>query len=54
MFNDDGLMKPEGAHNVLRILAQYSRNVAPVLDRIDLGATYTNEFAEKAQGARKP
>ncbi|APA97448.1 ABC transporter substrate-binding protein [Nocardia seriolae] len=54
MFNGDGLMKPEGAQNVLRILGKYSRNVSPVRDRIDLGATYTNEFVEKAQGARKP
>ncbi|MEV6098811.1 ABC transporter substrate-binding protein [Nocardia sp. NPDC051981] len=54
MFNGDGLMKPEGAQNVLRILGQYSRNVAPVQERIDLDATYTNEFVEKAQGARKP
>ncbi|MEC3958487.1 ABC transporter substrate-binding protein [Nocardia sp. CDC153] len=54
MFNGDGLMKREGAENVLRILSQYSRNVSPVKDRIDLDATYTNEFVEKAQGARKP
>ncbi|MEV6773145.1 ABC transporter substrate-binding protein [Nocardia sp. NPDC051030] len=49
MFNGDGLMKREGAENVLRILGQYSRNVKPVRDRIDLDATYTNEFAQKAQ-----
>ncbi|MGW4241444.1 ABC transporter substrate-binding protein [Nocardia sp. NPDC004722] len=54
MFNGDGLMKREGPENVLRILGQYSRNVSPVKDRIDLNATYTNEFVEKAQGARKP
>ncbi|MFD7842559.1 ABC transporter substrate-binding protein [Nocardia sp. NPDC059764] len=54
MFNGDGLMKREGAENVLRILGQYSRNVAPVKDRIDLDATYTNEFVGKAQGARRP
>ncbi|GAB3204918.1 ABC transporter substrate-binding protein [Nocardia tengchongensis] len=54
MFNGDGLMKREGAENVLRILGQYSRNVAPVRDRIDLNATYTNEFVTKAQGARQP
>ncbi|MFE3028444.1 ABC transporter substrate-binding protein [Nocardia tengchongensis] len=54
MFNGDGLMKREGAENVLRILGQYSRNVAPVRDHIDLNATYTNEFVAKAQGARQP
>ncbi|WP_458688975.1 ABC transporter substrate-binding protein [Nocardia tengchongensis] len=54
MFNGDGLMKREGAENVLRILGQYSRNVAPVRDRIDLNATYTNEFVAKAQGVRQP
>ncbi|MFE5474761.1 ABC transporter substrate-binding protein [Nocardia sp. NPDC056541] len=48
MFNGDGLMKPEGAQNVLRILGRYSRNVAPVRDRIDLEPTYTNQFVEQA------
>lgn len=51
MFNGDGLMKREGAENVLRILGEYSRNVKPVRDRIDLDATYTNEFTQRAQGA---
>lgn len=48
MFNGDGLMKREGAENVLQILGKYSRNVAPVKDRIDLSATYTTEFVERA------
>ncbi|WP_330181967.1 ABC transporter substrate-binding protein [Nocardia sp. NBC_01503] len=48
MFNGDGLMKREGAENVLRILGQYSRNVKPVRDRVDLDATYTNRFVEQA------
>lgn len=48
MLNGDGLMKREGAENVLRILSQYSRNVQPVRDRIDLNATYTNQFVEQA------
>lgn len=53
MFNGDGLMKREGAENVLRILGAYSRNVQPVRDRIDLNATYTNEFAQRAQIPRQ-
>ncbi|MFJ4657769.1 ABC transporter substrate-binding protein [Nocardia sp. NPDC088792] len=53
MFNGDGLMKREGAENVLRILGQYSRNVQPVRDRIELDATYTNEFAQRAQIPRQ-
>ncbi|MEU6587124.1 hypothetical protein [Nocardia sp. NPDC046763] len=48
------MMKPEGAQNILRILGQYSRNVAPTQDRIDFDVTCTNEFVEKARGARKP
>ncbi|WP_280255538.1 ABC transporter substrate-binding protein [Nocardia wallacei] len=48
MFNGDGLMKPEGAQNVLNILSRYSRNVAPKRDSIVLEDTYTNEFVEKA------
>lgn len=48
MFNGDGLMKPEGAQNVLDILGKYSKNVRPVRDRIDLSATYTTRFVEEA------
>ncbi|MGV9677261.1 ABC transporter substrate-binding protein [Nocardia sp. NPDC003482] len=48
MFNADGLMKPEGAQNVLAILGKYSRSVRPARDRIDLSRTYTNEFARRA------
>ncbi|MEU2092961.1 ABC transporter substrate-binding protein [Nocardia beijingensis] len=48
MFNGDGLMKPEGAQNVLEILGKYSKNVRPVRDRIDLSATYTTQFVEEA------
>lgn len=54
MFNGDGLMKREGAENVLRILGQYSRNVKPVRDRIDLDATYTNQFVEQALKTTTP
>ncbi|WP_280382442.1 ABC transporter substrate-binding protein [Nocardia wallacei] len=53
MFNGDGLMKPEGAHNVLTILGKYSRNVAPKKDSIDLEETYTNEFVQKALQSRQ-
>ncbi|WP_232851904.1 ABC transporter substrate-binding protein [Nocardia acididurans] len=52
MFNGDGLMKREGAENVLRILGRYSRNVKPVADRIDLDKTYTNRFVEQAHKAQ--
>ncbi|WP_280242765.1 ABC transporter substrate-binding protein [Nocardia abscessus] len=48
MFNGDGLMKPEGAQNVLDILGEYSKNVRPVRDRIDLSETYTTKFVEEA------
>ncbi|MGW4715670.1 ABC transporter substrate-binding protein [Nocardia sp. NPDC004260] len=48
MFNGDGLMKPEGAQNVLEILGKYSKNVRPVRDRIDLSETYTTQFVEEA------
>ncbi|WP_245746536.1 ABC transporter substrate-binding protein [Nocardia altamirensis] len=48
MFNGDGLMKPEGAQNVLKILSKYSTNVRPVHDRIDLSKTYTTRFVEEA------
>ncbi|QIS11822.1 ABC transporter substrate-binding protein [Nocardia arthritidis] len=48
MFNGDGLMKAEGAQNVLTILGKYSRNVAPVKDRIRLADTYTTRFVEEA------
>ncbi len=53
MFNGDGLMKAEGAANVLNILGDYSKNVAPVKDRIDISKTYTTEFAEKAAHAQQ-
>ncbi|MBF6078161.1 ABC transporter substrate-binding protein [Nocardia beijingensis] len=54
MFNGDGLMKPEGAQNVLEILGKYSKNVRPVRDRIDLSATYTTQFVEEALRAPLP
>ncbi|MER7453139.1 ABC transporter substrate-binding protein [Nocardia beijingensis] len=54
MFNGDGLMKAEGAQNVLEILGKYSKNVRPVRDRIDLSATYTTQFVEEALRAPLP
>ncbi|MET9027749.1 ABC transporter substrate-binding protein [Nocardia sp. NPDC004168] len=54
MFNGDGLMKPEGAQNVLEILGKYSKNVRPVRDRIDLSETYTTQFVEEALRAPRP
>ena len=53
MFNGDGLMKPEAAQNALRILGRYSKNVAPVRDRIDLSATYTTQFVDSALRAEQ-
>lgn len=48
MFNGNGLMKPEGAQNVLNILGKYSTNVRPMRDRIKLSDTYTTRFVEEA------
>lgn len=48
MFNNDGVMKAEGAKNVLRILGRYSSNVRPKRNRIDLAETYTTRFVERA------
>lgn len=48
MFNGDGKMKSEGAENALRILGMYSKNVAPVKDRIEINATYTTRFVDAA------
>jgi sulfonate transport system substrate-binding protein len=41
------------AQNALRILGHYSKNVAPVRDRIDLSATYTTQFVESALRAQQ-
>ena len=50
MFNGDGLMKPEGAKNVLEVLSQFSPNVKGKKDQVDLAKTYTTEFAAKVAG----
>jgi NitT/TauT family transport system substrate-binding protein len=47
MFNGDGLMKQEGARNVLEVLSQFSPNVKGKKDQIDLTKTYTTEFVTK-------
>jgi NitT/TauT family transport system substrate-binding protein len=48
MFTADGLMPPEGAKNVLNVLARFSPNVKGRKDTIDLSKTYTTEFTSKA------
>ena len=49
MFNGDGLMKAEGARNVLEVLAPFSPNVKGKKDQVDLTKTYTTEFVQAAQ-----
>lgn len=48
MFNADGRMDPEGAKNVLRILAEFSVNVKPRKDTLDLSRTYTTRYVDAA------
>jgi NitT/TauT family transport system substrate-binding protein len=50
MFNGDGLMKEEGARNVLEVLSQFSPNVKGKKDQVDLAKTYTTEYAAKVAG----
>ncbi|BCY09839.1 ABC transporter substrate-binding protein [Actinoplanes sp. L3-i22] len=50
MFNGDGLMKADGAKNVLEVLSQFSPNVKGKKDQVDLSKTYTTEFSAKAAG----
>ncbi|WP_020496401.1 ABC transporter substrate-binding protein [Sciscionella marina] len=47
MFNGDGRMNPEGARNVLNVLSEFSVNVKPRKDRIDLAKTYTTRFVDR-------
>ena len=47
MFNGDGLMKPDGARNVLDVLSQFSPNVKGKKNQVDLARTYTTEFVTK-------
>jgi NitT/TauT family transport system substrate-binding protein len=49
MFNGDGVMKPEGAKNVLEVLSQFSPNVQGKKDTVDLSKTYTTAFVTKAK-----
>jgi NitT/TauT family transport system substrate-binding protein len=48
MFTADGVMPDDGARNVLEVLSQFSPNVKGRKDTIDLGKTYTADFARKA------
>jgi NitT/TauT family transport system substrate-binding protein len=43
----DGLLPEEGARTALKALASFEPSVRP--DKIDLGKTYTNEFARRAK-----
>ena len=43
----DGLIPEEGAQTALRALASFEPSIKP--DKIDLGRTYTNEFARRAK-----
>ena len=43
----DGMLAEEGARTALKALASFEPTVKP--DKIDLGKTYTNEFARKAK-----
>ncbi|TWO71957.1 PhnD/SsuA/transferrin family substrate-binding protein [Caenimonas sedimenti] len=43
----DGLLPEEGARTALKALASFEPSVKP--DKIDLGKTYTNEFARRAK-----
>ncbi|GAA2540217.1 ABC transporter substrate-binding protein [Winogradskya consettensis] len=47
MFNGDGLMKEEGARNVLEVLSLFSPNVKGKKDQVDLSKTYTTEYVSK-------
>jgi len=47
MFNGDGVMKPEGAKNVLEVLSQFSPNVKGKKDQVDLSKTYTTAYVSK-------
>jgi NitT/TauT family transport system substrate-binding protein len=43
----DGVMPEEGPRTALKALASFEPSVKP--DRIDLGKTYTNDFARRAK-----
>ncbi|GAA3615057.1 ABC transporter substrate-binding protein [Kineosporia mesophila] len=50
MFTATGVMDPDGAQNVLTVLSQFNPNVKGKAGTVDLGKTYTTEFASKATG----
>jgi NitT/TauT family transport system substrate-binding protein len=43
----DGIMPDEGARTALKALASFEPSVRP--EKVDLGKTYTNEFARRAK-----
>jgi NitT/TauT family transport system substrate-binding protein len=49
MFNETGVMNPEGAQNVLEVLGSFSPAVKPKKSSIDVSKTYTTKFAQAAQ-----
>ncbi len=49
MFNATGVMDEAGAKNVLTVLSQFNPNVKGKADSVDLGKTYTTEFADAAK-----
>jgi NitT/TauT family transport system substrate-binding protein len=49
MFNETGVMNPEGAKNVLEVLGSFSPAVKPKKSSIDVSKTYTTKFAQAAQ-----
>lgn len=46
MFTTDGVMDPDGAKNVLRVLGSFSPAVQPKKDSIEVTKTYTTEFVQ--------
>jgi NitT/TauT family transport system substrate-binding protein len=51
MFGTTGVMDADGAQNVLRVLGEFNPNIKGHTGDVDLSATYTTEFAEKAATA---
>jgi len=46
-ISTDGILSSEGPHTAARVLASFDPTIK--VDKIDLGKTYTNEFAQKAK-----
>lgn len=49
MFTTTGVMDASGAKNALNVLGSFSPSVKPKKAQIDIGKTYTTQFAEKAK-----